>query len=115
VDTYTEAGWTTENTILGRSKDGSLGSDVYRLKHPPAIHEGTLRLRIREDEKEVTTLDHAALVAVDHPPDVRVFATASGFVLGERRPAYRVRRELGEDVTSLVSGRGRFQGQPAMC
>ena len=112
VEVKTESGWQVENTILGRSRDGSLATDVYRLKHSPSVVDGTLRMRIRENEQEVTTLDQARLVAVDHYPALRVFASRDGFVLGERRPAYRVLRESGEDVTALIDGRGgRFQGR----
>ncbi|OFV83549.1 MAG: hypothetical protein A2W26_10235 [Acidobacteria bacterium RBG_16_64_8] len=110
VDSRTASGWAVENTVLGRSADGSLVRDAYRLKAEPEAAVGVYRLRIRENEREATTLDQAALVALDHAPEVRAFRLGSRFVLGTSQPAARVSKATGEDLTATLAGGGGFVG-----
>src|SRR5688572_19669390 len=106
-------GWVTENTILGRSKDGAYLVDAYRVRQVPVAIDGRYRLRIRESEQEVTTLDEVRAIAVDHAPGLRAYATDGVIWLGERRAAFRVRTSAGVDITSLVNGSGPgFLGGP---
>lgn len=113
VDVRAADGWREENSILGRSRDGSLSRDVYRLRQRPVVDGGRLQVRIRENEQEETRLDEARLVTVDHRAGIRVFSTSDGFVLGTRRSAFRVTRESGEEITGQVNGSGGpYQGQP---
>jgi len=114
ADTWTAAGWQAENSILGRSLNGALGLDSYRLKATPALADGRYRVRLRESEQEATTLDQVRLAVVDHAPDQRAWALGERVVLGTRVPPYRVTTRVGEDITSLVngSGTGYFAGQP---
>ena len=113
LDTRTMGGWVTENSILGRTHDGTMLEHAYRLKSTPEIVDGQIELRIRENEKEYTTLDQVQLVAVDRPASAKAFALGRSIVLGTRVPAYRVTTSGGEDITALVSGGGRFfSGKP---
>jgi Tol biopolymer transport system component len=113
VDTRTTAGWQVENSILGRSLTGALGLDAYRLKYGPEVASARIRLRLRENEQEFTTLDMAQVVAVDHAPSVRAYTVGNHVYVGTRVPAYHVTTVSGQDVTSLVSGTGSFyQGAP---
>lgn len=106
VDTETAAGWQEENSILGRSLSGALAQDAYRLRHAPAAAGGRVRLRVRENEQELTTLDELRLVAIDHAPGGRAYALGGELVLGTRVPAARVVTAAGLDVTALLDGSG---------
>ncbi|HET9325763.1 MAG TPA: T9SS type A sorting domain-containing protein [Candidatus Eisenbacteria bacterium] len=106
---YTGKGWRTENTILGRSKDGRYMVDAYKLREKPARVQNSYRLEIRENEQEQTTLDQVRLLAVDHDPRLTAVASADRVWLGERRPAHRVTAS-GRDVTELLIGGGRLTG-----
>lgn len=113
VDTQTAFGWREENSILGRSLTGALALDGYRLRHAPAPDAGRIRLRVREDEQELTTLDQLRLIAIDHVPGMRAYALGDEVVLGSRTPAARVTTAAGLDVTALLDGTGEgFPGRP---
>lgn len=106
ADLETVDGWKTENSILGRSLAGSLLLDTYGLRATPAVSNGVLNLRLRENEQEVTTLDRVRLAVVDHPAGTELFAGDSGPVIGTRVGAYRVTTRTGDDVTALVTHGG---------
>jgi hypothetical protein len=107
VDVLTEDGWREENSILARSPGGELKPDVYRLTSAPRIEsDGSLRIRIREDERERTRLSAARLVVVDRDPDQRAAIVDGRIVLARRVPAWRVRSGSGADVTSVVTLEG---------
>ena len=113
VDTRTAKGWEVENSILGRSLTGALALDGYRLKHAPQVAGGRVRLRVRENEQERTTLDQVRLVAVDHAPGASAWPMGEEVVLGTRLAAERVTTARGVDVTALVRGTGEgFSGAP---
>lgn len=113
ADTRTASGWQEENSVLGRSLVGSFALDPYRLKLTPDASDGRVRLRLRENEQEYTTLDEVRLVAVDHAPDVSAYAVADRMFLGTRVPAYRVTTSGGRDITASVSGAvGYYWGSP---
>jgi Tol biopolymer transport system component len=113
VDTRTTAGWREENSVLARSLTGTFILDAYRLKFTPDAGDGRLRLRLRENEQEYTTLDEVRLVAVDHAPDVRAYAVGERFFLATRVPAHRVTTASGRDITAFVSGEGGYHwGSP---
>jgi flagellar hook capping protein FlgD/putative Ig domain-containing protein/WD40 repeat protein len=113
ADTRTAAGWREENSVLGRSLVGSLMLDPYRLKFTPEVRDGRVRLRLRENEQEYTTLDQVRLVAVNHAPDVSAYAVGDRMFLGTRVPAYLVSTRDGRDITPLVSGiGGDYWGSP---
>jgi hypothetical protein len=114
LDAWTENGWAKENSILGRTLDGTLAADVYRLQSKPeAGRDWHYRLRIRENEQEVTTLDEVRLLAVDHAAGTRAYVREGQAVLARRRPAYRVMKG-GAEVTALLSGTegALFRGAP---
>jgi hypothetical protein len=111
VETLAGGNWAMENTILGRSPTVSLGLDSYRLKAFADTTAGTVQLRIRENEREYTTLDQVRLVAVDHPGDSRAFGIGNRVVLGTASPFGSVVKSTGEDVTSVLYG-GGYTGQP---
>jgi hypothetical protein len=113
VDTRTAEGWLVENSILGRSPTGALALDAYRLRFAPGVAGDRVRLRIRENEQERTTLDQARLVAVDHAPGLRAWPLGEAVVVGTRVPAARVTTARGSDVTALVNGAGEgYSGGP---
>jgi hypothetical protein len=114
VDTRTASGWVEENTILGRSLTGEFETDIYRLKNLPMTEAGRHQLRIRENEREFTTLDGVRLVAVDHDPGVRVYPMGETMLLATRTPPHRVTTRTGIDVTRLLDGSrpGYFVGEP---
>ena len=113
VDTRTATGWEEENSVLGRSLEGTLVLDPYRLRFLPDARDGRVAIRLRENEQEFTTLDQVSLVALDHPPDVRAYAVRDRFFLATRLPAHRVTTSAGRDITSLVSGTGsHYWGSP---
>jgi len=112
ADTRTATGWQVENSLLGRSLDGALAEDFYRLKQAPEVVGGTVRIRIREDEREVTTLDQIQLVAIDHDAGTRVFSGGGRVVAGSVQAPYRVKTSTGEDVTQRSSGGIYYEGQP---
>jgi hypothetical protein len=114
VDARTANGWAQENSILGRSVTGELSLDRYRLKSVPAMNDGRVGVRLRENEAEFTALDEARLIAVDHAPDTRAFAIGNRLVLGQRVAASRVTRSDGVDITGSVDGSGGdfFWGEP---
>lgn len=112
VETMSPGFWQEENTILGRSLTGTLALDDYRLKTRPDTSGGEVRIRVRENETEYTTLDEARLIAVDHAPDVQAFGFQGNVVLGSRVAAARVTKSTGEDVTAQLTGGGSYVGQP---
>jgi hypothetical protein len=114
VDTWTNSGWQVENSILGRSLTNALSLDAYRLKATPQVVDGKYRLEIRENEREITTIDQVRLAYVDHAADMRAYAMGDRVLLGTRAPAYRVTTAAGIDITELVggSGLGYFVGEP---
>src|SRR5262249_22777929 len=72
-----------------------------------------VRLRVRENEQERTTLDQLRLIAIDHTPGVRAFTLGDRVVLSSPIAARRVTTSAGVDVTGLVSGSGGgFDGAP---
>ncbi len=110
----TAHGWSVENSILGRSRDGGWVRDVYRIKAPMTAEDGVYRVQIREDEQEVTTLERIQLVAVDHDPRLRAFEVDGQWMVGRLVPPQRVRTGSGIDVTSrFAPGEAQgFRGQP---
>ena len=113
VDGLTESGWQLENTVLGRSLTGEPGTDYYRVRAGLVPVRGNYQLRIRENERELTTLDQAALLAVDHPTGARSFSVDGRIVLGNRVPAARVLKRDGTDITPLLGGIGEgYWGSP---
>jgi len=91
-----------------------MSPDAYRLKAAPDPSGGRYLLRIRENEQEVTTLDEARLVVVDHAPGQRVSTSGGRVVIGERAPAHRVTTSSGTDITHLINGSSEeyFAGEP---
>src|SRR5262249_51918559 len=57
-------GWYRENTILHRSSEHTIARDGYRLVGSPAIENGRLTIRIREDEQEHSRIDQLAVARV---------------------------------------------------
>lgn len=113
VETRVPGFWQSENTILGRSPTGAELLDDYRLKASPDTSDGTVQLRIRENESEYTTLDEVRLIAVDHSPSLRAYGLGNRLMLGTRVPPIQVVKSTGEDVTSQLSGSGAgYQGAP---
>ena len=86
------------------SLEADLAYDAYRLKLTPSAADGSIRLRLRENEQEVTTLDEARLLVVDHTPGFKVMGSGNGVVAGNWTPAWRVTTTRGEDITSFVNG-----------
>ena len=111
LDVLSGSVWRVENTILGRSLSSALALDGYRLRHRADVVRGRVRLRVRENEQERTTLDQVRLIAVDHDPGVRAWSMGDQILLGTRVPAARVTTAAGVDVTSLFTGAGEgFRG-----
>jgi hypothetical protein len=106
VDAKTASGWREENTILNRSLSGRHEVDAYRIQSEPDIEGARYRLRIRENEREFTTLDEVSLVAVDRDPGVRSYRMGRQFLGATRTAPHRVTTYAGLDVTSLVDGSG---------
>ena len=105
--TLTASGWQVENSILSRSLTGTASLDDYRLRHAPLVEAGRMRLSIREDEQEHTTLDRVRLVAVDHAPGLEAHSVGEHVRLGMRTPVHRVRSSLAGDLTHrFVAGGG---------
>ncbi len=101
VDVSRDGEWQVENTVLGRSATGDLAIDALDLG--PIAGGGELGLRIRENEAEYTTLDHAELQIVDHISGEEVFASGGKLVLGTTVAAAKVTTQSGEDITRLLA------------
>lgn len=114
LDTRTASGWEVENSILNRSPTGADVADAYRLKHVPDVENGRYQLRIRENEREWTTLDQVRLVTVDHAPEQRAWANGNRVILGRRQVVHKVRTSNGEDITDRLRDGGAdfFVGEP---
>ncbi len=106
VDVRTTNGWATENTILGRAPSGALMLDSYRMKNRPDTVGGVIRVRIRESEEDITTLDEVRLVAIDHSAGTRAYGVGNTVLLGIPIAATKVLLSTGEDLTSLLNGSG---------
>jgi hypothetical protein len=106
VETLTSDGWLVENTILGRSLDGSLLTDAYRLTRTPSATDGVYRLRVRENETETTRLDRVALLVVDHVPEMHAYAMNGRVLLGSSIAARNVTRQDGTDITARITATG---------
>src|SRR5262249_47407252 len=104
VDLKTDKGWITENTVLGRSVDGVPVADTYKLLGGPCVTGGQYELRLRENEQEVTSLDAASLVAVDHASEFQAVSVGTGFALGTEGHVDRITMSSGMDVTDLTNG-----------
>lgn len=111
VDTRTAQGWEVENSILGRSATSAFDLDPYRLKYAPEIVNGKVRLRIRENEQDLTTLDRVQLLAFDHPTGSQVFRLGERTVSATLLPAHRITNSRGTDLTSGFLA-GAYQGMP---
>jgi hypothetical protein len=105
VDISTGSGWTTVNTILGRTLDASTISDALHLAGI-AAESDVFRVRVRENESELTRIDQVSLVAVDHRPDVEAMSSEGRFHLGVSRPAARAITRTGIDISSLLQPGG---------
>lgn len=114
LDTRTVTGWEEENSVLGRSLSSTMTLDAYRLRLAPAAVGGRYQMRLRENEREITTLDRVSLVSVDHPVGTRVYPLKDRFVVAQRELPYRVMTHDGRDVTNLVNGTSEafFVGEP---
>lgn len=104
--TLTASGWQVENSILARSLAGTPSLDDYRLRRTPLIEGGRLRLSIREDEQEHTTLDRVRLVAVDHAPGLEARSVGERVRLGTRAPVHGVGSSLAGDLTRRFAAGG---------
>ena len=103
AEVKTASGWAMDNTILSRSLAGELSNDAYRLHQRPLVENGTITLRLRENEREITTLDATRLMAVDHAPGLTVIGSDDGVVVGTKVPAWRVTWR-GDEITDQVNG-----------
>ncbi len=113
VDVAGISGWLSDNTILGRSANGTMSYDAYPLRMTPDTRSGLVTVRLRENEQEVTSLDAARLLAVDHGAGLTVVGDSSGVVVGRSVTAFRVTTSKGEDISSLLSDGGRgWWGSP---
>lgn len=113
VDTRSVSGWEEENSMLGRSNDYALEWDTYRLRVAPVIINGRAALRMHENDQEYTSLDQAHLVGIDHDPGLQAFDFGGRFVLGSKAPVHQATSSDSREVTSLLSGSGKyFDGAP---
>ena len=104
LDTWSAGTWQEENSILGRSATGQMLLDLYQLAFPPDVApDGTVRLRVREDEQERTRLTEAKLLAVDRNPDQVSWVHEGRVALGTRVPVAKVTSSSGEDLTGRLS------------
>jgi hypothetical protein len=114
ADVLTASGWVTDNTVLSRSRDGSMSTQYQRLRTPAAIVEGRYQVRLHENGKDVSRIDRLALMAVDHAPEDKALVLDGDPLVGRVVPPVRVVTADGNDVTDLLSvddGR-EFHGQP---
>ncbi len=73
-----------DNTILTSSEFSPFSTpvtDLYKLTQPMVESNGEYLLQVKEFENEETQLDEVELIAVDHPPAVRVGVTLEGKIL----------------------------------
>lgn len=96
-----------ENTLLTESEYRAPGIpivDHYLLASPPAITEGTYRLRIEERDPETSFLDEVKLFVVDAPAGRRLAVTPEGGLYFEDlslEPLSAI-DDRGDDVLALV-------------
>jgi fibronectin type III domain protein len=114
ADVLTESGWVMDNTVLSRSRDGSMSTQYQRLRTPVAPRDGRYQVRLRENGHDVSRIDRLALMAVDHAPDDKAFVVDGTPVAGRVAPPASVMTADGRDVTDLLAAEdGReFHGQP---
>jgi hypothetical protein len=86
---------------------GSEYTDFYRLMKPLEPEDGVYPIALREIEQEVSFTDMAALLVVDHAPDVAVAPDDRGNLVAYRPAALVAPRSAttsaGEDVLAAVS------------
>jgi hypothetical protein len=104
AELLTNSGWVKQNTVLHRGDDGILERDVLKLRAVAETAGRTYKVRVRENEQEISTIDELAIVAVDHDPLQQVYAAGLGYVAGIRSPSSEVLRGTGENVTADLSG-----------
>lgn len=75
-------------------------SDYYQLQQLFEPEDGKYKIELREFEQEHSWLDQIQLVAVDHPPEVKIAVSTSGKILGYRK--------LVEPIAALDSSGGEF-------
>ena len=80
--------------------------DFYKLNKPCVAANGVYPIQVRELETEDSFTDYAALLEVDHSPDVAVAPDANGNLVGYRPAALLAPRSatsgLGASVLPLV-------------
>lgn len=79
------------------------GTDLDRISVVPDA-DGVLRLELRNEALETHYINYLGLVAVDHPPEVRVVPDEGGGLLGIREPVapLEARDRDGRPVLDLV-------------
>jgi hypothetical protein len=106
LDVLQDGQYLVENTLLGRTSNGSLLYDNYHLVDTATVADGHYYLHVRENEQEESTIDNAFLAEVDHTPGVHVTAVGTGFALGDIVPAASVTSQSGVDLTSAIGPGG---------
>jgi hypothetical protein len=95
--------------LVGEAYAGAAFRSLQRddLLPLPAVDEGILHVRLRNEARETQFTDRAELVLVDHGPDVRALSTFDGrpILVGTPIPPASARGLHGLDMTGLVSDR----------
>lgn len=97
----------TGSELVGEGYAGAMYRSLQRddLLPLPSLGEGSVRLRLSNEARQVQYTDRAELVLVDHPPEIRVLSLSDGrpVLAGPARPPVAARDLAGRVVTKLVA------------
>ena len=106
VDIGVTSGFKTDNNVLAGAVFGTDATDTYRLERKPAALSGEYRLRLTEQDDDLSHFDRVSLLSVDHPPGTEVCVLPGGEVhtyTVEALPS-ACYSEAGVDLLDLVTG-----------
>lgn len=98
-----------DNNILPGSENLGLTekeiTDYYVLQAEPKIEGGKIKIRIREDENELSWFNDFKLLTVEHPKGYRIGVTPGGELVSykEPKPPISCTDKNGKDCLELVS------------
>lgn len=99
------------NNILAQSEDFNLAlnnnPDYYPVYKAPLLQDRSIKIKIKEDEKEVSHIDQLGLSYINYPINKRIVYTHNNefrYLSGDSLLPISAVDNKGNDVTELISG-----------